>query len=100
MVCHLIKMAHFVPRHKEIITKESTYVFISNFNRLHGIPKIVVSDRDPKFVGKLWQSFMGKLNTKLNMSAARHSRTYDLTERVNQTMQTLMRCHCAESGFD
>ncbi len=60
------------------------------------MPKVIVSDRDPKFVGKFWQTFMGKLNTKLNMSTARHPRTDGLTERVNQTM----RCYCAESGFD
>jgi hypothetical protein len=43
---------------------------------------------------------MGKLNTKLNMSACRHPRTDSLTERVNQTMKTLLRCYCAESGFN
>jgi hypothetical protein len=42
---------------------------------------------------------MGKLNTKLNISTARHPRTNGLTERVNQNMQTLLRCYCAESGF-
>ena len=46
---------------------------------------------DPKFVGQFWQSFMGKLSTKLNKSTARHTRPDDLTERVNQTMQTLLR---------
>ncbi len=43
---------------------------------------------------------MGKLNTKLNVSTARHPRTDGLTERVNQTMQTLLRFYCAEFGFD
>ena len=43
---------------------------------------------------------MGKLNTKLNMSTARHPRIDGLTERVNQTMQLLLRCYCAKSGFD
>ena len=59
-----------------------------------------MSGRHPKFAGKFWQSFMRKLNTKLNMSTARHPPTDGLTERVNETMQTLLRCHCAESGFD
>ncbi len=41
---------------------------------------------------------MGKLNTKLNMSNARHPRTDGLIERVNQNLQTLLRCYCAKSG--
>ena len=93
-------MAHFVPCRKEITAEESADLFISNCYRLHGVPKVIVSDRDPKFVGKFWQSFMGKLNTRLNMSTARHPRTDGLIERVNQTMQTLLRCYCAKSGFD
>jgi hypothetical protein len=68
MVCHLTKMAHFGLCHKEIIAEESADLFISNCYRLHGVPKVIVSDRDSKFVGKFWQSFMGKLNTKLNMT--------------------------------
>ena len=67
MVCHLTKMAHFVPCHKEITVEEVAYLFINNCYRLHGVPKVIVSDRDPKFVGKFRQTFMGKLNTKLNM---------------------------------
>ena len=100
MVCHLTKMAHFVPCHKDITAEESSELFIDNCYRLHGVPKVIVSDRDPKFVGKFWQSFMRKLNTKLNMSTARHPRTDGLTERVNESMQTLLRCYCAESGSD
>ena len=95
MVCHLAKMAHFVPCHKEITAEESAYLFIDHCHRLHGVLRVIVSDRDPKFVEKFWQTFMGKLNTKLNMSTPRHPRTDDLTRSVNQTMQTLLRCYCA-----
>jgi hypothetical protein len=81
-------MAHFVPCHdKGIIAEESSDVFISNCYRLHGVPKVIVSGKDSKFVGQLWQNFIDKLNTKLNMSNARHPRIGGLTERVNQTMQ-------------
>jgi hypothetical protein len=100
MVCHLTKMAHFVPCHKEITAEESSELFVDHCYRLHGVPKVIVSDRDPKFVGKFWQCFMRELNTKLNMSTAHHPQTDGLTERVNETMQTLLRCYCAESGFD
>ena len=80
-------MAYIVPCHKKITVEESTYLFISYCYRLHGVPNVIVSDRDPYFVGKCWQS--------LNMSTARHPRTDGLAERVNQTMQTLLRCYCA-----
>jgi hypothetical protein len=50
MVCHLAKMARFVPCHKEIMIEESTDLFISIFCKLHGVPKIKVSDRDPKLM--------------------------------------------------
>ncbi len=50
MACHLTKMDHFVPCHKEITTEDSTYLFISSCYRLHGVPKLVVSDRYPNFV--------------------------------------------------
>jgi hypothetical protein len=100
MVCHLTKMAHFVPCHKEITTQESVDLFISNCYSLHGVPKVIVSDRDPKFVGQFWQSFMGKLNTTLSMITARHLGTDGLTKSVNRTMQTPLRCYCAVSGFD
>jgi hypothetical protein len=100
MVCHLTKMAHFVPCHKDITTEESSELFINNYYRLHDVPKVIVLDRDPKFAGKCLQSVMRKLNTKHNTSTARHPRTDGLTERVNESMQTLLRCYCAESGSD
>ncbi len=81
MVCNLTKMAQFVPCHNEITAEESTYLFMSNCYIVNGGPKVIIFYRDSKFVGKLWQRFMGKLNTKLNMSTARHPRTGDLTER-------------------
>jgi hypothetical protein len=96
MVYHLTKMAHFVPLHKEIRAEELADLFIDYCYRLHGVPRVIVSDGDPKFVGKFWQTFIAKLI----MSIARHPRTNNLTQRVNQTMQTLLRCYCAEFGFD
>ena len=97
LVCHLTKMAHFVPFHKEITTKDTADLFIDNCYKLHGVPKVIVSDTDPRFVGKFWQSLMRKWNTKLTMSTARHPRSDGLTERVNETMQIFLRCYIQQS---
>ena len=50
MACHLTKMDHCIPCHKEITVEESSDLFINFFYRLHGAPNVIVSDRDPKFV--------------------------------------------------
>jgi len=48
-------MAHFVPCRKEITAKKTVDLFIDNFYKIHGVPKVIVSYRDPRFVGKFWQ---------------------------------------------
>ena len=100
VVCHLTKMAHFVPCHKEVTTQQSADYFVHEVYRLHGVPRVIVSDRGPQFIADFWQSFWRRLNTKLNMSTARRPQTDGLSERVNETMQSLLRCFCAEAGFD
>jgi hypothetical protein len=47
LVCHLTKMDHFVPCHKKITSEDSADLFIDNCYKLHGVPKVIVSDRDP-----------------------------------------------------
>ncbi len=56
IICHLTKIAHFVPCHEEITAEESSELFIDNCYTLHGVPKVIAPDRDPYFVKKFWQS--------------------------------------------
>jgi hypothetical protein len=93
-------MTHFVPCHKEITTEDIVYLFIDNCYRLHGVPKVIVSDKDPRFIGEFWRSLVRKLNTNLNTSTARHPQILSLTERVDEAMQILLRYHTYESRFD
>jgi len=61
--------------------------------RLHGIPKIIISDRDVKFTGNFWKSLFKGLNTKLNFSTAYHPQTDGQTERVNQVLEDMLRMY-------
>ena len=38
-------------------TKQITEVFYKNIYKLHGFPKVIVSDRDTKFKGNFWKYF-------------------------------------------
>ncbi len=43
------KMAHFIPTKDEATAQETGGLFFSHIFKHHGLPKDIVSDRDPKF---------------------------------------------------
>jgi transposase InsO family protein len=93
-------MAHFLPCTKSITAEETATLFLHGVYRLHGVPRVLISDRDPKFVSAFWQTLWRRLGTRLNMSSTRHPETDGLTERVNITFQQLLRCFCCYDGSD
>ncbi|PHJ18432.1 retrotransposon nucleocapsid related, partial [Cystoisospora suis] len=50
VVDRLSKMAHFFPMHSSTTAEQFAEPFIHRVWCLHGSPKSIVSDRDPKFV--------------------------------------------------
>ena len=68
------------------------------YNRLItevGVPKIMITDRDPQFTSELWQGLYDLLGTKLAFSTDYHPQTDGLAERMIQTLEDLIRKECA-----
>jgi transposase InsO family protein len=93
-------MAHFLPCTKTVIAEEIATLFLQGVYRSHGLARVLISDRDPKFVSAFWRTLWRRLGTRLNMSSSRHPKTDGLTERVNNTFQPLLRCFCCYDGSD
>ncbi len=87
----LTKATHFVPCCKRTSSKELSVLFLSHVYRLHGIPKSIVSDRDGRFLNPFWKDFMGRLGTSLKFSTAFHPCTDGASERMNQTLEQMLR---------
>jgi len=83
VVDKLSKAAHFTPVKSTYKAVNIAEIFMKEIFRLHGIPKMVISDRDAKFTGNFWKALFKGLDTQLNFSTAFHPQTDGQTERVN-----------------
>ena len=57
VVDQLTKYAHFIGIKKTDSAKQIIEMFCKNIYKLHGFPKIIVSDRDAKFTSNFWKEF-------------------------------------------
>ena len=57
------------------------------------LPSSIVSDRDVRFTGAAWGQLWRGLKTELKMSTAYHPQTDGQTERMNRTLQTVLRSY-------
>lgn len=58
--------------------------------RLHGIPVSIVSNRDPRFASKFWDSFQETMGTCLDMSIGYHPQINGQTELTSQTIEDMI----------
>nr|GEY57832.1 retrovirus-related Pol polyprotein from transposon 17.6 [Tanacetum cinerariifolium] len=66
-------------------------VYFKEVIKLHGIPKMITSDQDLKFVGHFWRTLWRKLGTKLQFSSDYHPQTDGKTKAVNHSLGNLLR---------
>ena len=59
--------------------------------RLHGVPVSIVSDKNPCFTAKLWQSLQSALATKLTFSTAYHPQTAGQSECTILIIEDMLR---------
>jgi hypothetical protein len=86
------KFAHFIPMSHPYTAAIVATLFLSHVYRLHGFPMAVISDRDPVFTGHFWQHLFKIAGAELRMSSSYHPQTDGQTERVNQCLETFLRC--------
>jgi hypothetical protein len=92
-VDRLTKKAIFCAANTSISAPEVAKIFFNNVFRYHGLPKVIISDRDTKFTSHFWKTLFEQLGTKLSMSTAFHPQTDGQTERMNRTLEEMLRAY-------
>ncbi|PNX78431.1 transposon Tf2-1 polyprotein, partial [Trifolium pratense] len=86
------KAAHFGMLPTHFTATKVADLFATMVSKLHGMPKSIISDRDPIFMSKFWQQLFILSGTVLRMSTAYHPQTDGQTEIVNKALQQYLRC--------
>ncbi|MBW0461307.1 hypothetical protein O181_001022 [Austropuccinia psidii MF-1] len=91
----LIKSVRCLPCHKEDTEMDTALLFLNDIISTCGVPKIIISDRAPKFTSEFWTNIYEMLGKKLSFYTAYHPQINGLAEKMIQTMEDIIRRVCA-----
>ena len=96
VVDHLTKYSHFIALSHPFTTSIVEKVFLENIQKLHGTPKVIVSDRDPIFTSHFWKDLFSCLGTQLSHSSSYHPQSNGKTKVVNKCSEGYLHCFTLE----
>jgi hypothetical protein len=91
IVDRLTKYAHFCALSHLFKDNKVATAFMDTIQKLHGSPKIVVSDRDPIFTGHFWKKLFSCLGTQLAHNSSYHPQCYGKTKIVKKCLEGYLR---------
>lgn len=92
VVDRLSKYAHFVALPSTFTAQTMAVIFVAEIIRLHGPPKVIVIDRDPRFMNSFWKEIHRLQGTTLSMSTAYHPQTDGQSEALNKCVEQYLHC--------
>jgi hypothetical protein len=85
------KAAKFIPCHKTIDGPGVAHEYLKHLVPWFGIPKRIISDRDPRFTSHFSKTLCNSLGINQNLSTAFHPQTDGQTERMNAWVEQYLR---------
>src|SRR5882724_12531876 len=93
VVCHLTKMALFIPTFHEIDAEDLARIFLLQVFAKHGTLTDIVSNRGKHFISRFWWSLCQLLGIKANLLTAYHPETDGQTKHVNQILEQYLQVY-------
>jgi hypothetical protein len=98
IVDRLTKSAHFLAIKETDNADKLARIYVKEIVARHGVPVSIISDRDPIFTSRFWESLNKALGTRLDLSTAYQPQTYGQTERTIQTLEDMLRACVIDFG--
>jgi transposase InsO family protein len=92
VTCQLTKMRHLVHYRDTTTAEQLAELFLEHVFRLHGLPRLIVSNRGTQFVAKFWKALCKRLDTQARLSTPYHPQTDGQTKQFNAVMEQYLRC--------
>jgi hypothetical protein len=105
IVDRITKYTHFCALSHPFKASIVSTAFMETIQKLHGSPKIIVSDRDPIFTRHFWIEIFSCLGTQLAHSSSYHPQSIGKTEIVKKIVEatfvslSLINKHNGSSGY-
>nr|GEV14463.1 hypothetical protein [Tanacetum cinerariifolium] len=98
IVDRLTKSGIFVPMRETDPMEKLTRMYLKEVVTRHGIPLLIIFDRDPRFASNFWRSLQKALGTSLDMSTAYHPQIDGQSERTVQTLKDMLHACAIDFG--
>ncbi|GJR18027.1 putative reverse transcriptase domain-containing protein [Tanacetum coccineum] len=94
----LTKSAHFLPMREDYKMDRLARLYLNEIVARYGVPILIISNRDSRFISRFRQSIQEALGTRLDMSTAYHPQTDGQSERTIQTLEDMLRACVLDFG--
>jgi hypothetical protein len=88
------KAVILVPCQEKIDTAGVAKLFKDRIFPFVGLPKKIISDRDPRFMSTFFKELCKQLEVLQNLSTAYHLQTDRQSEKTNQHVETALQIYC------
>ncbi|GJX21386.1 putative reverse transcriptase domain-containing protein [Tanacetum coccineum] len=91
IVDQFTKSAYFLPMREDYKMERLDRLYLNVIVARHGVPILIISDRDSRFTSRFWQSMQEALETRLDISTSYHPQTDGQSKHTIQTLEDMLR---------
>ena len=93
VTCKFSKQVHLMATTTKVTSEKTARLLIDNVFKHHGLPRTIISDRDPRFTAGLWRAVFAAWGTRLAMSSSYHPQSDGQTERYMRVLAAGLRAY-------